>query len=304
MSPIYKALDAGNPLTPKQYVTLSFHDSLGSHIKTIEPKLATIYDDLTVLHRIAEGSNKLKSPSITLPFTNLEVGLPIPAAERAVGRGLQGAGDLMQRGVGNIGNIPFTNIATRGAIASQAIPERQEFSNPMMESTDNSFDTLQSNPQADLQARRTEIFMAAINDGYSPAEAKAFVDMYAPENTNGKQLTESQGKFANAANVAQGALDLLNSGGVGTGPLQPTLTGVQNLFGTTSAAQSDYEAQLAGATGLAINALAGANVPPSEYERIANLIPTTFDQPEQAKQKLQSFINVMKQYSTPQYIGQ
>lgn len=120
-------------------------------------------------------------------------------------------------------------------------------------------------------------------------------------NGGGKTLSEGQTKFANAAQAADNALNLLESGKVNTGIGQNLVGGIQNFFDTKSAEQTDYESTLASARGLAINALSGANVPPAEYERIADLIPEVGDQPERAKQKLISFKKAMEVYATPQY---
>ena len=47
----------------------------------------------------------------------------------------------------------------------------------------------------------------------------------------------------------------------------------------------------------AISALSGANVPPSEYERMRNLIPEPNDEYNIAVQKLRSFQQVMNNYA-------
>ena len=73
---------------------------------------------------------------------------------------------------------------------------------------------------------------------------------------------------------------------------------VSRLLGTMSDEQTTYETFLAAARGSALNALAGANVPPSEYERLADLIPTTGDELPQAKSKLRAFIQAMNIYSS------
>ena len=47
----------------------------------------------------------------------------------------------------------------------------------------------------------------------------------------------------------------------------------------------------------AISALSGANVPPSEYERMRNLIPEPNDEYNVAIQKLRAFQQVMDTYA-------
>jgi hypothetical protein len=109
----------------------------------------------------------------------------------------------------------------------------------------------------------------------------------------GKQ-GDKEAQFSNAAKSAQSALDLLEGGKAGTGKLAAVGSKISDFFGTTGATQTDYRSNLALARGLAMNALAGANISPSEAERIASAIPQEDDEPQIAKQKLKSFIEQMK----------
>lgn len=116
------------------------------------------------------------------------------------------------------------------------------------------------------------------------------------------KVSEKGQLFNLAAQSAQQALDLLDSGIANSGKGQAISSGFGKLFGSSSATQTDYESKLAAARGVAINALSGANVPPSEYERIADMIPVITDEPAIARQKLQSFVEIMGMYG--QNMGQ
>ena len=109
----------------------------------------------------------------------------------------------------------------------------------------------------------------------------------------GRKQTTKQSQFSNAAGSAQRALDLLESGQASSGKLQSIESKIGGFLGTTGDAQVDYKSQLALARGLAVNALAGANITPSEARRIADSIPNESDEPKIARQKLRSFIQQM-----------
>lgn len=112
--------------------------------------------------------------------------------------------------------------------------------------------------------------------------------------TAGGKQSDKESQFTNAAKSAQSALDLLEGGKAGTGKLAAVGSKISDFFGTTGVTQTDYRSNLALARGLAMNALAGANISPSEAERIASAIPQEDDEPQIAKQKLKSFIDQMK----------
>jgi len=110
--------------------------------------------------------------------------------------------------------------------------------------------------------------------------------------------TENQTKYKSAGEQAQKALEILDSGKASSGKVSSLLNSVGRFAGTQSDSQTDYNSKLASARGIAINALSGANVPPSEYERIAAMIPQESDEPQIAKQKLRSFIDAMNTFAS------
>jgi len=111
------------------------------------------------------------------------------------------------------------------------------------------------------------------------------------------KMTEKQGQYAAASTLANEALQMLESGQVNTGKIASVGNKIGNFFGTTDDSQTAYSSKLASARGTAINALSGANVPPSEYQRIAAMIPEVTDEPKIARQKLRSFVEAMNTYS-------
>lgn len=139
--------------------------------------------------------------------------------------------------------------------------------------------------------------------GFSPSEAEKYIENVYGVSVGGSggqgtgRVTESQRKFRAAGQQAQLALDLLDSGGANTGKLTAVGDSLGKFLGTQSDVQTDYRSKLAAARGSAISALSGANVPPSEYERIADMIPVITDEPMVAKQKLRSFVEAMQVYS-------
>jgi len=145
--------------------------------------------------------------------------------------------------------------------------------------------------------------------GFSPSEAQKFLQLAYGIGGNSQsstsagakstKITDASKKFFAASDLAQKALRSLESGKVGTGKLATVGNKFGEFFGSQSAEQTDYLSNVASARGSAISALSGANVPPSEYDRIADLIPTSMDEPQIAKQKLKSFIEAMKTYANP-----
>jgi len=135
-----------------------------------------------------------------------------------------------------------------------------------------------------------------LNGNISAAEANAVLSLLGMGGTTGK-LTEKQKLFKSAGQTAGEALAMLESGQAKTGKIQGVGTTVGKFFGTQAPGQTDYLAKLDGARMAAISALSGANVPPSEYERMRNLIPEPNDEYNIAVQKLRSFQQVMETYA-------
>jgi hypothetical protein len=145
-----------------------------------------------------------------------------------------------------------------------------------------------------------DIYIMALNEGKSPAEAANMAENLAGGLGGAKPIkyTENQKKFGAAAALAEQALASLEGGQVTTGKIATVNRGIGEFFGTQDPRQTDYYSKLDGARGVAISALSGANVPPTEYARIAGMIPDPNDEPAMARQKLKSFIENMQIYTT------
>jgi hypothetical protein len=113
----------------------------------------------------------------------------------------------------------------------------------------------------------------------------------------GGTATEKERMFNNASTAAQKALDLLNSGKIKSGVGQGTLGKVGEKLGTNTAEQQRYRASIALARTAARNALLGANMTEKELESIEAFIPEYNDAPNIAKEKLNTFIELMQQFS-------
>ncbi len=109
--------------------------------------------------------------------------------------------------------------------------------------------------------------------------------------------TEKEKQLTNAAEGGRYALSLLEGGKVKTGPLAGRIESFKSKTVGTSTSQQDYLSTIAIARSALLNAYLGGNIPPQEYERIAQGIPSENDPPETAKQKLKTFIREIERYS-------
>lgn len=143
---------------------------------------------------------------------------------------------------------------------------------------------------------RQKLGLLVLTGQIDPAQANAATKLLGLDQGTAAKPTEKQSQFLNAAQSAQDALGLLESGQASTGKIQSVEDRFSSFFGTQSPAQTDYKSRLALARGMAMNALAGANISPSEAKRVADSIPEITDEPKLARQKLRSFIDQMARY--------
>lgn len=106
----------------------------------------------------------------------------------------------------------------------------------------------------------------------------------------GGKKTEKQMAYEAAANIAQNALTKLNSGAIQSGFGQKTLGSIGETLGTNSAEQQAYRSDIAAMRTAIQNALLGANMSPKEMEQVMAAIPQYSDDPNIARQKLQSLM--------------
>lgn len=119
----------------------------------------------------------------------------------------------------------------------------------------------------------------------------------APGAPKKSKATEKERQFQNAATAAQQALDLLQTGSAKSGFGQKFLGGIGEKLGSNSPEQQRYRASIALARTTARNALLGANMTEKELESIQAFIPEYDDAPNVAEEKLNTFIELMEQFS-------
>lgn len=153
---------------------------------------------------------------------------------------------------------------------------------------------------APQMGQQQQMVMGLLSAGMKPSEIETTLGLLGLGNTNTQpqKLTENQIKTQVAATNAQEALNMLESGVATSGKVSNIKSKIGNFFGTSDPNQTSYRSKVASARSAAISMLSGANVPPSEYARLANSIPEDDDEPAIAKQKLQDFISTMRMYSS------
>lgn len=135
------------------------------------------------------------------------------------------------------------------------------------------------------------------NKGRNKANIKDLYELLYPGQGKEVKKTEKQKLFTTAAQGAQHALDLLESGKVSVGPVKGT---IQNLLsGTvgTSPEQQDFTSTVALARSALLNAYLGGNIPPAEFARISAGIPSEKDPTPTAKSKLKTFIREISRFA-------
>lgn len=239
--------------------------------KAILSKARDVYTVRPFFQAKAPGAGSIKvgtaSTNIAVPSGAIQERIP-----EAIGRGLQGA--KTPSGLPNVLE-PILQAGQRAIPATTGLTQIPGVQ-PIQEQ--------QVQPQVQDQGQ------------ISASEANAVLSLLGMGGT-GAKLTEKQKMFKSAGQTAAEALNLLESGAAKTGKIQGVGTAVGKFFGTQDPAQTEYLAKLDGARMAAISALSGANVPPSEYERMRNLIPEPNDEYNVAVEKLRAFQQVMDTYA-------
>ena len=182
----------------------------------------------------------------------------------------------------------------------EALPEAQSFdsNDEISQMIDQAFGEVPQGAQQDQSAQaRQALAMGVLAGEISATDAKMVLELLGLQEPAVQKLTEKQKLFKSAGETAGQALAILESGEAKTGKLQGVGTAFGKFFGTQDPAQTEYLSKLDGARMAAISALSGANVPPSEYERMRNLIPEPNDEYNVAVQKLRAFQQVMDTYA-------
>jgi hypothetical protein len=292
-------------------------DSLGQLNKNSK----AYFQNNAILNDVTDNSAQYLNSlnNVPLPFVGGQVAIPgIGAVKQGVtsatGGALQGIGRFLQNGIGGVGNIAdiangrIGQTLQRGlpfAIGSQAFNQPQQAGMEQATTDTSQTQTSQAtNPAQDPEVRAVlQQLMTPTKQGgqgLSPSEAEKYMKItYGIDVGSGNtgKTTDAQRKYLAASDLAKNALKLLESGKVGTGKVATAGNFISQLLGNQSETQTDYNSKLASARGSAISALSGANVPESEYARIADLIPVSTDEPQIAKQKLKSFVEAMNSYA-------
>lgn len=232
------------------------------------------------------GSIKIGTASTNVAVPSFAIQERIPSA----------VGETLQKGIRMPQVSPelMANVGNAGIFGTrlgQALGQEQAPMQPQME---------QSTPQQgqpDTTGINLMLAQGILSGQITSAEANAVLGLLGMGGTGGTKLTEKQKLFKSAGQTAGEALAMLEAGQAKTGKVQGVGTAVGKFLGTQQPGQTDYLAKLDGARMAAISALSGANVPPSEYERMRNLIPEPNDEYNIAVQKLRSFQEVMENYA-------
>lgn len=308
LQPAFLKIQKGSPLTQSERLTMSFRESLANQLQTQLPETAPIYKNMSLLHQAEKDAitqfNKAgtaRTPAV-LPGGDIPTGRLPSRLQQAVGRVLQGnfpgAGIGSNIPIGQIAQRAFTGYAPSLATQGSGGQPMQPVDTGMVNGTEQT-----AEPQMSYQdALRLGLMVSNGNITQGLALANFILNSQSQgAGGSGGKPTEKQMQFAGAANSAERALSLLEGGQANTGKIQALESKFSNFLGTTSPTQTDYKSQLALARGLAMNALAGANISPSEAKRVADSIPSESDEPGIAQQKLRSFIQQMRAFGTPNY---
>jgi hypothetical protein len=303
----FKKQQLAKPLTSQEKVLMSYHDTVDDALKKALPEARPILEEMSQYHAAAPDVIKAfnKGESLPVPFTFGKVEIPGGKIKDAftgtIGRALQGVPAGTQRG--------SISKGAEGIGSLMQNPKLAAIFTPLLQGTGQAAPALAESemPQSEVMASESssdeggEIARQLAAGGMKPSEIKTLQDIGAipkPKSEAKSKLTEGEKKFSAAGQQAQQALQLLESGDVSTGFLPSIGNKVSGFFDAQSPVQTDYLSKLAAARGSAVSALSGANVPEGEYARIAALIPEENDEPRKAAQKLRSFIEAMKVYSS------
>jgi hypothetical protein len=225
---------------------------------------------------LEKGPGAIKGPNVSkllgskvMQATGQQLGKTIPYLP---GIGTMGA---MQGGIGSQGGLPIPQLP--GTSPELGITSMGGGADPRM-----------------LAAQY-------MGQGMSLDDAIKAAEFFGGGGQEQKKMTESQLKANAAVSQMAEARQLLEGGQVGQGKVQNIQSKLQGLTGLGGGGvQDEYRAKLAGARSMAISLLSGANVPPSEYERLAGMIPEDTDNKARALSKMNEFINTMQQFTEGQ----
>lgn len=238
------------------------------------------------------------------------VGEGLPGVRNAVGnivnKGVQGAARITPAPL--LGPLAVNTAARAPGLlmGGQSEPINMPDATPPETMSFEEWKQVNVDPEFELRKEKQNAIRELLAAGATMNQINDLMATLYPEQGQGQakqKTTQAQQKFANAASAAQQALTMLESGQASTGKLQQVKSGVERFFGTAPEGQTEYQAKLALARGMAVNAFAGSNVSASEAKRIADAIPTLSDEPKVARQKLRTFMQLLAEFGSAN-IGQ
>jgi len=308
MSPIYKKIASGRPLTDVETVKLAFRDAVDEALKTGVPEASDILSKMSQLHQITPGLIKGINKTIGIPL----LGVKAPAGV------VQSGEDMLGRVLGSVGNVNLpgaksaltpllTNILTGQREQSVANPSNTTQQQEPAVQQENNSNNVQSNVDQQNSVAQggftSQKLAAAI--AMDPKNAATYQAIFKALNPSGdKPLSSTQINQVNLAksgirglSKAEQLLGLRDAQGnqipdakVNMGTLVKQLVPGQYLT-------RDYEAAAFTATEALLRARSGAAVPETEVKRYQQkLFPQFGDSAAVVKQKvteLRSIFNDM-----------
>ena len=323
-----KILDASSPDAPLiNRILNNAGDVAREQIQGVVPDAQQYFINQSALRKALPDATVGLNKGDNVPLTGLLGGLEIPGvgavkrgANNAIGGGLQktgqiGAnlGNMLQSGANQ--NIARNSVIS-GILGGMNTPQ-QEITDPTGQigsgvsemNQEAGFEPQQQQQIAQIyrtyaQALLDQKVVKNLQDAYelAPIYAEQYEGIPAqsigsfgtPKTATQLKITEKQRSYRNAADSAQQALDILNSGQANTGKIANIGNQFNEFFGIQPEGQTAYNAKLAAARTTLQNALLGANITDREFDTLSAAIPQLTDEPRIAKEKIKSFIELTR----------
>jgi hypothetical protein len=317
---VQKAITNNTSLSPRQKIIDAAWGSLDDAVNKYSEDMATLLTDESNLYKSARSLSAGRFNAPTERFMGTSIPAPIENAGKSKLVDILRGGANKTKTVSKVAevgdkvssNSRLIQLLTQGAIRSpQILGNNNQVPND--EQNQNNNQDLQPTPTLPQETKTaTGYTLEQLGQGYAAAiqagdtaSAKQLKEMYDLEEgfqkTQGEgdqKLTQRQAMFQSAAESATRALEMLETGNVSIGPVSGPLQGLLGKVDKTSSTQNQYQATVALARSALLNAFLGGNIPPSEFKRISEAIPTSNDGSKRAKDKLLTFIREMQSYAS------
>lgn len=280
-------------------------EAVDKQINQFAPRIGEETAKQHQLHTLARGITKKSLEKegfgVRLPILGNRVGLPAQTSQSLqdlVGRGLERVGNSASRPLVSP-NLSQILLGSVPRIASN-LPDTVPSSTPQ---TPSPLSTIATTPIAPPQTETTDtndlttlLQLGVLSGDISASDVTALQSLgLVPKETTQKE-TQRQESFNIAKSSAEYALRLLESDQASTGFGTTFAQGLKRSVGINSPQQQDFLSTLSLAKGTLLNALSGAAVTPSEYERFKPLLDIENSDSEIAKQQLRTFIRILEDY--------